>query len=76
MLRRRDNLVAFIVDSGSCSDVTTLVDVMMKQGEFQVVAEEREGEERDEVRREERVYPRTGGQGDGREDRRERHGCT
>ena len=49
---------------------------MVKQGEFQVVAEEREGEERDEVRREERVYPRTGGQGDGREDRRERHGRT
>ena len=34
---------------------------------------EREGEEGDEVRREERVYPRTGSQGDWGEDRGERH---
>ena len=41
-----------------------------------MVGMEREGEEGDEVRREERVYSRTGGQRDGGEDRGQRHSCT
>ena len=42
---------------------------------MKVVTVDSEGEERDEVRREYRVYPRTRSQGDGREDggERDRH---
>ena len=41
-----------------------------------MVGVEREGEEGNEVRREERVYSRTGSQRDRGEDRGERHSCT
>lgn len=78
---RRDDLVAFIVDTrSSCPAVLLCVVMVMEEelvmveyGELKVVGVEGEGEAGDEVRGEERVYPRTGGQGDRGEDRGERH---